>query len=193
MPDTRVFPVPRPIRPGTRAGRLLELGRKRPAPVAGTTVLVAALAATLPWQPSPVLVWNGSASSPIGLYRVRPAAGVRAGDMVIAWPPDEARALGAARHYLPRNVPLVKRVTAAAGDRVCALGEAILVNGRRVATRLKADPAGRPMPWWHGCERLRGGDLLLLSAGVPQAFDGRYFGVSRSARVLGRASLVWPR
>lgn len=162
--------------------------------VAGITTLVAALAATLLWHPSPVLVWNASASSPIGLYRLGSAAGVRAGGMVAAWPPDEARALGAARHYLPRNVPLVKHVAAAAGDRVCARGETIFVNGRRIATRLRTDPAGRPMPWWwDGCEWLRGGDLLLLSPAVPLAFDGRYFGISRGERIVGRARLVWPR
>ena len=194
MTDPHLFPAPRPIRRGTHARRLLELGRKWPALGAGMTVLVAALAATLLRQPSPVLVWNASASSPIGLYRVGSAAGVHAGEMAVAWPPDEARALGAARHYLPRNVPLVKRVAAAAGDRVCARGETIFVNGRRTATRLRTDPAGRAMPWWwSGCERLRGGDLLLLSPSIPLAFDGRYFGISRSERIVGRARLVWPR
>ena len=194
MPDARLLPVPCPIRRVTYARRLLEPGRKRPVLVAGIATLVAALAATLLWPPPPVLVWNASASSPIGLYRLEPAAGVRAGDIVVAWPSDEARALGAARHYLPRNVPLVKRVAAAAGDRVCARSETIFVNDRRIATRLRTDPAGRPIPWWwSGCERLRGGDLLLLSPGIPLAFDGRYFGVSRSNRIVGRARLVWPR
>lgn len=167
--------------------------RRRAALLALAAVPAVALVATLIWRPTPLLVWNASASSPVGLYRVSSAAAVRSGEMVLAWPPEEARALGAARHYLPGNVPLVKRVAAAAGDRVCAAAEAVRVNGRRAAVRRAADPSGRPMPWWHGCEQLRGGDLLLLSEGMPLAFDGRYFGVSRSDLILGRASLVWPR
>lgn len=159
----------------------------------GTVLPVAAMAATLLLRPSPLFVWNASASSPLGLYWVGSLHDARPGDMVVAWPPDEARALGAERHYLPRNVPLVKQVSAAAGDEVCAFGEAIFVNGRQVAARRRTDPRGRAMPRWRGCERLRGGDLFLLSPGVPLAFDGRYFGVSRSAQIVGRARLLWRR
>ncbi len=159
----------------------------------GAALPIAALAATLVRPPSPLLVWNASASSPIGLYRIGSTRDIEPGDMILAWPPDEARVLGAERHYLPADVPLVKQVSAAAGDTVCAFGEAIFVNGRRTAVRRRADPEGRAMPWWSGCERLRAGDLLLLSPDVPLAFDGRYFGISRSEQIVGRARLLWSR
>jgi type IV secretory pathway protease TraF len=113
--------------------------------------------------------------------------------MVIAWPPAEARRVGADRHYLPSNVPLVKRVAAAAGDRVCAVGEAVSVNGRLETLRLARDPAGRPMPWWTGCEDLAAGDLFLLTPGTANAFDGRYFGITRGHQIVGRARLLWTR
>ena len=111
--------------------------------------------------------------------------------MVVAWPPEGARALAAERHYLPVNVPMVKRVAAVSGDRVCAIGEAILVNGRLETLRSRHDPAGRPLPWWTGCEDLLVGDLFLLSRDVPDAFDGRYFGVTRRSQILGRGRLLW--
>jgi len=177
-------------------GRLwLERRAGRRARIAATTaaVVISALFASLFWPPRPLLVWNASASSPIGLYLVRSARGARPGDMVVAWPPEAARALGAERHYLPRNVPMVKLVVAAAGDRVCAVGEAIFVNGRLEALRREADPSGRPMPWWTGCETIPQGDLFLLNPGIPNAFDGRYFGVTPSDLVVGRASLLWLR
>ena len=160
---------------------------------AAAAAIATALVATLVWPPRPLLLWNASASSPIGLYHVGPAAGAGPGDMVVAWPPDDARELGAERHYLPRNVPLVKRVAAAAGGRVCAIGEAIFVNGTLAVSRRAADPSGRLMPWWTGCEEVRGGDLFLLTADVPDAFDGRYFGMTRSGLIVGRARLLWPR
>ena len=159
---------------------------------AGAAVVAIAALATLIWPPRPAFVWNASPSSPLGLYFVGPAEGARPGDMVIAWPPDAARELGARRHYLPRNVPLVKRVAAAAGDRVCAVGEAIYVNGRLETLRRAADPSGRPMPWWTGCEDIADGDLFLLTSGEPDAFDGRYFGVTARRQIVGRARLIWP-
>jgi conjugative transfer signal peptidase TraF len=139
-----------------------------------------------------LLVWNVSASAPVGLYRVRANEPVKKGDMVIAWTPKVARRLAAARRYVPLNVPLVKRVAARAGDRVCAVGKTIGINGRRVALRLKTDAAGRPMPWWFGCRKLRTGEYFLLM-GRPDSFDGRYFGFSDERDLVGRAVLLWAK
>ena len=176
-----------------RSRAALRASRVRTLTAAGAATAVTALVATLLWPPGPSLVWNASASSPVGLYHVGPAGEVRPGDMVVAWPPEGARRLGAERHYLPRNVPLVKRVAATAGDRVCAVGEAVFVNGRLETLRRAEDPSGRPMPWWIGCKDIAEGELLLLTPDVPDAFDGRYFGVTRSDHVVGRARLIWSR
>lgn len=153
----------------------------------GTAVL---LAASLLWKPPVLLVWNASASAPVGLYRLRPNAPVQRGDMVIAWTPGPARELAAARHYLPSNVPLVKRVAAAPGDEVCALARSVLINRKRVATRQRIDGAGRPMPWWNGCIHLATGEYFLLMDS-PGSFDGRYFGITRDNELLGQAALLW--
>ncbi len=112
--------------------------------------------------------------------------------MGIAWAPEPYRSLAAERHYLPSNVPLVKRVAAVVGDRVCAQGHAILVNGRRVASRLEVDGKGRSMPWWRGCRTLIAGEYLLLMDAAA-SFDGRYFGISREADLVGKAWPLWTR
>ena len=151
----------------------------------------AVLGLTMAWRPAPVLVWNASASAPLGLYRVRPGAPIETGDMVVVWLPGPARALADRRRYLPANVPAVKRVAAAAGARVCARGTAVWVGGRRVATRLAADHRGRPLPWWHGCRTLDSGEIFLLMRDSPDSFDGRYFGPSPRADLIGRATLLW--
>jgi len=148
------------------------------------------LAVSLFWKPPVLFVWNSSASAPIGLYRLHVEEPLRRGDMVAAWTPEPARTLAARRHYLPANVPLVKRVAAVAGDRVCAVGQAISINGRSVAVRKKRDSADRPMPWWNGC-RLLGQDEVFLLMASGRSFDGRYFGVTRSGEVLGRAERLW--
>jgi conjugative transfer signal peptidase TraF len=149
--------------------------------------------ASLLWPPRPLLLWNASPSSPIGLYALSSAAAPRTGDMAVAWAPPAARRLAAARRYLPFQVPLVKPVAAAAGDRVCALRNRIIVNGKAVALRRAHDPSGRPMPWWTGCARLGRGETFLLSAGGPLAFDGRYFGSTRASELVGKARLLWAR
>jgi len=142
--------------------------------------------------PAPRLVWNASASAPIGLYLVAPAADPKLGDMVIARLPERFRRLAAVRHYLPLGVPLVKRVAAQSGQRVCAAGPDILIDGKQVATRRAVDGRGRAMPAWRGCVRLHGGELFLLNPD-PASFDGRYFGVTERDDVIGTARLLWRR
>lgn len=150
------------------------------------------LAASTLWRAPVLLVWNASASAPVGLYHVHDEQPIGRGDMVVAWTPEPARSLAARRRYLPANVPLVKRVAAVAGDRVCAADSQIAINGRRVAARQPTDRAGRPMPQWSGCQKLRAGEYFLLM-NSPLSFDGRYFGLTRRSDVLGRAELLWRR
>ena len=153
---------------------------------------IGSLAVTVVLPPRPLLVWNASASAPVGLYWVQLHA-IDAGDTVIAQVPAPARSLAAERHYLPANVPLVKRVAAVSGDTVCALGARIFVNGRRIAMRLVHDRAGRLMPWWHGCVRLGSDAYFLLMADSPTSFDGRYFASTKGENIIGKARLLWAR
>jgi len=165
------------------------LGRRFAVIGAGITLVCL----TIAFPPAPRLVWNASASAPIGLYAVTPGATVEPGDMVIARVPDPSRMMAAERRYIPANVPLVKRVAAAAGDEVCALGREIFVNGTWVVERRVSDAKGRPMPWWSGCVRLHGRQLFLLMSDNPGSFDGRYFGVTDGGLVVGKARLLWAR
>ena len=151
-----------------------------------------ALSAILFWPPPLLLLWNVSASSPVGLYGVVPERSPRAGEMIIAWPPKRVREIASTRDYLPARVPLVKPVAAVSGARVCAIRSAIFVNGRLTALRRARDLSGRLLPWWSGCERLGKSDLFLLSPDAD-AFDGRYFGITRTGEVIGTARLLWAR
>ncbi len=158
----------------------------------GLALLGASAALDFAIRPAPRVIWNASASAPVGLWRVHPEAPIRTGAMVLARTPASVPRLAAMRHYLPANVPLLKRVAARDGDDVCALGRHIMINGRRVAVRRAADRQGRALPWWRGCERLRGGRLFLLMD-APDSFDVRYFGPVDEAAVIGTATPLWLR
>jgi len=153
---------------------------------AGSTLLLVA------HVPSPRLVWNASASAPVGLYLVRPGVAPATGDMVIAQVPAAYRLLAAGRRYLPANVPLVKRVAASTGDEICALGLQIFINGHWVTDRRAVDGQRRPMPTWSGCIQLHGRQVFLLMPD-PASFDGRYFGATEGSDIVGRARLLWRR
>src|SRR3546814_12708104 len=79
---------------------------------------VAAVILTLIAPPRPLLIWNVSRSAPIGLYVVGSDQPPAPGDMVAARLAPPWRAFASARRYLPANVPLIKRIAAAAGDQI---------------------------------------------------------------------------
>lgn len=159
----------------------------------GIGIGIAAVVTTIADSPRPRLVWNASASAPVGLYAVTPITTPRRGDMVIAWPPSAMRVLAARRHYLPRGVPLVKRIVAVSGDRICAAGDIISIDGRVVAVRRSYDAERRLMPWWSGCITLRRGTVFLLMTQAAGSFDGRYFGPTGPQDLIGKATPIWVR
>jgi conjugative transfer signal peptidase TraF len=159
--------------------------------VFGATAL-GLLASSASLVPTPRLVWNASASVPIGFYG-RVAGAPSRGDLVLARVPLWSRRLAAERHYLPLTVPIVKRVAAVAGDVVCASGDAISIDGRLVAHRLASDRMGHPLPQWEGCETLGAGEFFLLMADAPDSFDGRYFGPTERRDIIGRLVSLWTR
>jgi len=142
-------------------------------------------------EPDHQLIYNPSTSAPRGFYGVRPArAPLRVGDYALARLPDDVAVLADARGYLPRTVPILKRVGATAGSTVCRNGRLLTVDGVAAAAVPARDGAGRPLPVWRGCRRVGQGEVLLLS---PRAgsFDGRFYGPIPATLVIGEARPLW--
>ncbi|CAL4869367.1 hypothetical protein MMA231_03659 (plasmid) [Asticcacaulis sp. MM231] len=135
---------------------------------------------------TPALVYNPSPSAPLGYYRTLPARPLMRGDWVLVRAPKAARQLADQRGYLSASVPMIKTVVALAGDRICASGSLIYVNGAMIAARLHVDHHGRPLPWWTGCRTLGANDVFVINRFSPSSFDGRYFGVVSREAVLAR-------
>ncbi|HWH59560.1 MAG TPA: S26 family signal peptidase [Terriglobales bacterium] len=139
------------------------------------------------------IIWNVTASAPIGLYRVIRQPRYLRGDLVLVKASPSVAKFAAQRGYLPAGVPLVKRIAAIAGDTVCAGRDGIFIDGQFVVVRLAADSAGRSLPSWSGCRTLKQDEVFLLMEGVRISFDGRYFGPTSSADIIGQLDPIWVR
>lgn len=159
--------------------------------VAAGAMGIVLLAAFVLTHPAPRLVYNASASAPLGFYSVIPGSAVSRGDLVLAALPEAARRLAAERGYLPSGVPVAKHVAGIAGDLACAASGSVILNGRVAAQALPADREGRPLPAWRGCRTLAAGEIFLLNEGVSASFDGRYYGPIDRSLIIGRLVPLW--
>lgn len=148
---------------------------------------VEALAVVAVIDPAPRLLWNASASAPLGLYRLRKTDHPRVGELVAVLPPKPLARWMAGRHYLPDGVPLLKHVAALPGQRICRHGLTITINGKTVAKAKLRDSKGRALPVWSGCRTVQPGELFLMNLSIPDSFDGRYFGALPADTMLGQA------
>lgn len=162
------------------------------SPLLGMGAGIALIAAALSDRP-PRILWNASASLPIGLYALAPPGPLAIGDLAaVALSPEHAEWV-AERGYLGRSALLLKRVAALPGAEVCRIGNAVLIDGTAVATAQDTDSHGRPMPAWQGCAVLDAHQRFLLLAETPDSLDGRYFGPTDATSIVARARPIWTR
>jgi conjugative transfer signal peptidase TraF len=152
-------------------------------------VMLISVSAAIDWPP--VLIWNASASVPIGLYYVKPEERLEVTDLVVVKPPEPVARFLAERDYLPHGVPLLKRVLALPGQTVCRNRLAIMIDGVVMATARERDHRGRPLPVWQGCQLIAEGQVFLMNWQSADSLDGRYFGPLPVASILGRAAPLW--
>lgn len=138
---------------------------------------------------APRLLYNATASAPVGFYALDSGAPV-VGDWVAIRPPAMLARWMANRRYLPLNVPLLKRVAALPGQAVCGEGDVLLIDGRPVARARRKDRKGRALTPFRECRRLFAGEVLLVNA-QPDSLDGRYFGPLPATGIVGRARPLW--
>jgi conjugative transfer signal peptidase TraF len=161
-----------------------------------TTLLLTAGAAalvlsTIAAMPAKRYVWNVSGSVPVGLYRLQPTGELFVTQLAAVQPPEPLVTFLADNSYLPRGVPMLKRVLALPGQTVCRDGLAITVDNIAAGEARNRDSRGRPLPVWQGCRVIAAGEVFLMNWQSADSLDGRYFGVLPTTAIIGRAKPLW--
>ena len=156
-----------------------------------TSVTAGLIAALGLITPTPRLVWNASASAPLGLYWIDPAAAPKLGDLLAIRAPAEIAKLMDVRGYLPTSALLLKRVVALSGTKICREGERVIVARKVIALAKRVDAQRRPLPDWQGCRKLTEDEIFLVNGDVEDSLDGRYFGPFLKNSIIGLARPVW--
>jgi conjugative transfer signal peptidase TraF len=157
------------------------------------TMLAAATVAlsTIGAQPATHCIWNASESVPAGLYLVRPTARLAVTQLVVVEPPEPLATFLAEGGYLPRGVPMLKRVLALHGQTVCRDQLTMTVDEIEVGEARERDGRGRPLPIWQGCRVIAHGEVFLMNWQSAASLDGRYFGALPTSAIIGKAEPLW--
>ena len=163
------------------------------ATASAASLFGASFLAVAVFDPLSHIVWNASASAPVGLYRIDPLPDPPNGALVAVTPPPVLAHWLAERGYLGERVPLLKHVAARPGQIVCRINAVVSIDGLPVVVARQRDRRGRPLPVWQGCRTLRVGELLMLNPDHADSMDGRYFGPLPASAVLGGAIPILTR
>src|ERR1700678_1249551 len=138
------------------------------------------------------LLWNWTASLPLGLYWLSPErrSQVKVGALVAFPVPAPVRALVAERRYLPPGALLVKPVVAASADSVCTDKGTLTINGAPLGAIRTEDTQGRPLPRDARCGPLPEGQIFVASH-LPTSFDSRTFGPVPLSDIRGTVTPLW--
>jgi type IV secretory pathway protease TraF len=96
------------------------------------------------------------------------------------------------RRYLPKGVPLLKRVLALPGQAVCRADRTITVDGVAMGEALRPRSGG-PAFARQGCRVVAAGEVFLMNRHSEDSLDGRYFGPLPATTIVGRADPLWTR
>jgi conjugative transfer signal peptidase TraF len=165
----------------------------RSARIMTTCVAVLFVGVASMLHPVAKLIWNASASVPVGLYTVKSASIHHVGDLVVVRPPETLAAFLETRGYLARGVPLLKHIAALPGQIVCRIGPTITIDGMIAGQALDRDHLGRSLPGWQGCRRVADDDVFLMNGRSENSLDGRYFGPLPATTIVGRADPLWTK
>jgi conjugative transfer signal peptidase TraF len=143
--------------------------------------------------PMPIkLLWNASASAPIGFYTIDFDGPFDVTDLVAVDAPEPLATFMAERGYLPKGVPLLKRILGVSGQTVCRSDLSVTIDGLEMGDALPRDRAGRDLPDLAGLPPHPSGEVFLMNWQVRDSLDGRYFGLTSTEQIIGRAVRCGP-
>jgi conjugative transfer signal peptidase TraF len=156
-----------------------------------TTVAAAMLLSTIAAKPPTHYIWNVSESVPIGLYRIQPTGRLFVTELVAVEPPEALAIFLADGQFLPRGIPMLKRVLALPGQTVCPDQLTVTVDETEMGAAREHDSRGRPLPVWQRCRVVADGEVFLMNWQSADSLDGRYFGALPASAIIGKAEPLW--
>ena len=122
---------------------------------------------------------------------MQPARRIIVTELVVVLPPEPLATFLANGGYLPRGVPLIKRVLALPAQIVCRSDLTITVDGIEMGAARARDHRGRLLPDWQGCRAVGLGEVFLMNWDEPASLDSPDFGPLPVTVIVDGAVPLW--
>ena len=138
-----------------------------------------------------ILIYNRTASLPVGWYLQIPASKYNIGDLVVFSPPAAAQSLAEQRNWLKKGEPLLKRI-GALGNTPWEIDDSgqFFIAETYIGNTSETDSLGRAMPRIRG-KFYVGPDEFLPVSPHPGSFDGRYYGAVPLSHIQCKAVPIY--
>ena len=126
-------------------------------------------------------------SMPEGWYFTYPTDELQKGDNVVFIPNKQTEDYILSRKWLPRNIPLLKKIVGIPGDYLCIKEGATYINEKWVAKIYSQDSNGDALPVFKYCANIPKDQYFMQGIGNPHSFDSRYYGLVRKDQIRSKA------
>lgn len=140
------------------------------------------------FSPTERLLWNRTASAPMGLYWLNDKPFTLGRWVVVSAKSPEA-IWANQRGFVGKDWPLLKRIAGMPGDEICRVDGRIQINQIPHGTVKQTDSFGQELPSWDGCIHLDESQVFLMNR-HPDSLDGRYFGPTNLSDIQSTAQLI---
>lgn len=130
----------------------------------------------------PPIYYNVSDSLPRGFY-IETTKNLSIGKLIAFPIPKNAKQIIFARKWLAFDMPLLKYISAIAGDEICIKKHGLYINKNRFGHIVETDDSNNHIQVSFGCYVLSDNELFVTT-GYHKSFDSRYFGPIKIKDVL---------
>lgn len=143
------------------------------------------------------LIVQKTPSMPEGIYISYPSSHYHIGDTVIFNLPSKWMQYILARGYLSQPEPLMKKILAEEGDKVCFYGDEVMINNHTILPLFKMDSKHRLLPQRDirkdECFIVGKNEYFMAGDASIHSFDSRYFGLIFRSAIIAKAKLIWTK
>ena len=126
-------------------------------------------------------------SMPEGWYFTYPVSSYYRGDNVVFSPDKQTENYILARKWLPKDIPLLKKIVGIPGDFLCIKQQNVYINGELLGKVYEMDDKGNALPVFSFCGKIAKDEYFMQGVANAHSFDSRYYGLVNKAQIMSKA------